>query len=162
MEIKRLSGLSNACFRVKIKDQVATNVKEPRTLLYRRFEQELTDRRIEEAIFKTKSEDGTGPKLYFMNNDYRIEGFFEGRPISIWEMRNPLIYLDYARFICDYNFNSVAQKRIMEFKQMDENDLFIHQVLRDWGPTLQSKLKDMKLALQKPEGHEERKKENIR
>lgn len=105
---------------------MAANVKEPRTLLYRRFEQELTDRRIEEAIFKTKSEDGTGPKLYFMNNDYRIEGFFEGRPISIWEMRNPLIYLDYARFICDYNFNTVAQKRIMEFKQMDENDLFIH------------------------------------
>ena len=65
--IKRLSGLSNACFRVKIKDDVALNVSEPRTLLYRRFEQELTDRRIEEAIFKAKSEDGTGPKLYFMN-----------------------------------------------------------------------------------------------
>ena len=82
-----------------------------------------------------------------MNKDYRIEGFFEGRPISIWEMRNPLIYLEYARFICDYNFNTVAQKRIMEFKQIDENDLFIHQVLREWGPSLQSKLKEMKTAL---------------
>jgi len=124
--IKRLSGLSNACFRVKIKDDVAKNINEPRTLLYRRFEQELTDRRIEEAIFRTKSDDGSGPKLYFMNSEYRIEGFFEGRPISIWEMRNPLIYLEYARFICDYNFNAVAQKRISEFKKVDERDLFIH------------------------------------
>jgi hypothetical protein len=76
LEIKRLSGLSNACFRVQIKDTVAEEIKEPRTLLYRRFEQDLTDRRIEEAIFRAKSDDGTGPKLYFMNKEYRIEGFF--------------------------------------------------------------------------------------
>ena len=78
---------------------------EPRTILYRRFEQDLTDKRIEQAIFETKSEDGTGPKLFFQNDTYRIEGFFEGRPISIWEMRNPFVYLKYADMICDYNFS---------------------------------------------------------
>jgi hypothetical protein len=34
-------------------------------VLYRKFEQELTDKRIEQSIFEVKSEDGTGPKLYF-------------------------------------------------------------------------------------------------
>ena len=94
-----MSGLSNACFRVELTPQSVEQLKtegkpmpDPALLLYRRFEQELTDRRIEQAIFATKSEDGSGPKLYFQDNEYRIEGFFEGRPISIWEMRNPYIY----------------------------------------------------------------------
>ena len=65
LTILRLSGLSNACYRVKIKDGCNNEVQEPKTLLYRRFIQELTDRRIEQAVFKTKAEDSTGPKLYF-------------------------------------------------------------------------------------------------
>ena len=81
-------------------------------MLYRKFEQELTDRRIEQAIFETKSEDGTGPKLYFQNMEYRIEGFFHGRPITIWEMRNHLIEMKYAEIICDYNFSPVVQEKI--------------------------------------------------
>lgn len=104
---RRLSGLSNACFRVQIKDGLHPDI-EQRTILYRRFEQDLTDKRIEQAIFETKSEDGTGPKLYFQDKEYRIEGFFEGRPITIWEMRNPKIYLKYAEMIADYNFNESA------------------------------------------------------
>ena len=64
LSIRRLSGLSNACFRVTFKDGVNKTV-EPKVLLYRRFEQDLTDKKIEQAIFETKSADGTGPKLYF-------------------------------------------------------------------------------------------------
>jgi hypothetical protein len=81
---------------------------EPKVLLYRRFEQDLTDKRIEQAIFEAKSADGTGPKLYFQNTTYRIEGFFDGRPITIWEMRNPMIYTKYAELMVDYNFSPVA------------------------------------------------------
>jgi len=60
-----MSGLSNACFRVHLKDGVLPDLKSPRTLLYRRFVQELTDRRIEQTVYAIKAEDGTGPKLYF-------------------------------------------------------------------------------------------------
>ena len=112
----------------------------------------MTDKRIEEAIFKTKSDEGTGPKLYYMNSEYRIEGFFEGRPISVWEMRNPVIYLDYARFICEFNFSKSARSKISTFNPMDPNNLFIHQVLREWGPSLLNKIDDMKQAL-KTAGH---------
>ena len=37
------------------------------------------------------SESGLGPKLFFQNSEYRIENFIEGRPLSIWELRNPVI-----------------------------------------------------------------------
>ena len=101
----RLSGLSNACYKVSTKDGISAD---PPVLLFRKFEQELTDRRIEQAIFQTKSDDGTGPKLFFTDGTYRIEGFFHGRPISIWEMRNASIFLNYAEMICDYNFSPIA------------------------------------------------------
>ena len=38
LSITRLSGLSNACYRVKLIDTFKPEFKEPRTLLYRRFE----------------------------------------------------------------------------------------------------------------------------
>ena len=65
LEVQRMSGLSNACFRVHLKDGVFPDLKEPRTLLYRRFVQELTDRRIEQTVYAIKAEDGTGPTLHF-------------------------------------------------------------------------------------------------
>lgn len=27
--------------------------------------------------------------MHFQNEHYRIEGFFDGRPLTIWELRNP-------------------------------------------------------------------------
>jgi len=59
-----------------------------------------------------KSNDGTGPKLFYQNNTYRIESFFEGRPLSIWEMRNPMIGRKYAELMVDYNFSPVAREKI--------------------------------------------------
>jgi hypothetical protein len=77
----------------------------PRTLLYRRFEQQLTDRRIEQSVFQTKSDDKTGPFNHYMNNEYRIESFYNGRPLSIWEMKNKTVYRKCAEMLCDFNFN---------------------------------------------------------
>lgn len=163
LAIKRMSGLSNACFRVELTPQTVEQLKaagqqlpEPAVLLYRRFEQELTDKRIEQAIFEAKSEDGTGPQLFFQNKEYRIEGFFEGRPISIWEMRNPMIYLKYAEIICDYDFDKRTRERIQEINPLNKDKLFVHQVIQEWGPTLLGKLDAIREALKaKAEGSEE-------
>jgi hypothetical protein len=95
-----------------------------------------------------KSAEGSGPKLYFQNKEYRIEGFFEGRPITIWEMRNPMLYLKYAEMMVDYNFSSAAQSRIMEIHPLDKNNLFIHTVLKDWGPKLQKNMPLLKKNLE--------------
>lgn len=106
IEVKRLNGNSNAVFKVHIKDGLYPDITEYRTLLYRRYEQELCDKRIEQAIFKAMSDDGSGPKMFFQNDKFRIEEFFEGRPLTLWEMRNPLIFENFAKKICDFNFNA--------------------------------------------------------
>ena len=47
LEIKKMSGLSNACYRVHVKDGGI----EPTTLLYRKFECEIVDKKVEGTIF---------------------------------------------------------------------------------------------------------------
>ena len=65
VDIKRLSGLSNACYRVSAKDSVRLPDETPRVLLYRKFECQVIDKRVEEVIFKCMSDTGLGPKLLF-------------------------------------------------------------------------------------------------
>lgn len=54
------------------------------------------------------SDQGLGPRCLFQNEDYRIESFFEGRPISVWEMRNPVILAKFVDALVDFNFNKDA------------------------------------------------------
>ena len=69
VDISKLSGLSNHCYRVILKNELA----EPNAVLFRIFAQDLTDRRIEQKIFAAQSESGMGPKLYHQNDSWRIE-----------------------------------------------------------------------------------------
>lgn len=41
-------------------------------------------------------------------------------------MRNPMIFENFARNICDFNFNSQAQKDVNKIEELDPNNLFIH------------------------------------
>lgn len=62
-------------------------------------------------------------------------------------MRNPIIFTKYAEIMVDYNFSAVARKKIQEITPMDKNNLFIHKVLNEWGPALQSNIEAMKQKL---------------
>jgi len=62
VEIKRLSGLSNACYRVALKNN---KICDPSVVLYRKFECQVIDKNLEAAIFKANSDAGLGPKLIF-------------------------------------------------------------------------------------------------
>ena len=90
LSVSKLSGLSNSCYRVKIEDKSLDGV-EPNVLLYRKFECDIIDKKMEATVFEVMSDIGNGPKLYFQNDKYRIESFFDGRPLTIWELRNPKI-----------------------------------------------------------------------
>lgn len=88
-----------------------------------------------------------GLKLFHQDEFFRIEEFFEGRPLSLWEMRNPIIAKRYADKICDFNFNPLAQKYVKEIEPLDEENLFIHQVINEWGPNLVAKIDKLKAML---------------
>ena len=60
-------------------------------MIYRVFENANANKELEALIFEELSAQKIGAKLLHANDKYRIEGFFDGRPISIWEMRNPVI-----------------------------------------------------------------------
>ena len=57
---------------------------------------------MEAAVFQAMSDSGLGPKLIFANEDFRIEHFVDGRPLSVWEMRNPLIMKQVCKAIYDF------------------------------------------------------------
>ena len=80
----------------------------PRVLLYRKFECEIIDKQVEGAIFRAMAESGQGPGLVFQNNEYRIENFVEGRPLTIWELRNPHMMKLYAKAVYQMHHESGA------------------------------------------------------
>ena len=71
----------------------------PSVLIYRKYECDIIDLHIEKAIFKSMSDSGIGPKLFYQGNNYRIEEYIEGRQLSIWELRNPYMLELFAKTI---------------------------------------------------------------
>lgn len=66
VDIKKMSGLSNACYKVALKADVQLSSPDaPKAVLYRKFECEIIDKQIEAAIFKNMSDSGQGPSLIF-------------------------------------------------------------------------------------------------
>jgi hypothetical protein len=101
-----MSGMSNACYRVEC-EKLEQN---PKPLLYKKFECKVINKQVEALIFKTMSDSGLGPKYIYQTDEYRIEEFLDARPISIWEMRNPIFLTSIAKAIHDFNFNELAIK----------------------------------------------------
>jgi hypothetical protein len=63
LNFTRLSGLSNACYKVSAKDP---SLKlEPKAVLYRKFECKIIDKQKEAIIFESMSDQGLGPKCLF-------------------------------------------------------------------------------------------------
>jgi predicted Ser/Thr protein kinase len=84
-EIIRCSGLSNACYTVLNK---AVGVS-PKRALYRKYENRVINVKLEQIFFNQMGKQGLGPQSYHTGENYRIEEYFDGRPMTIWEMRNP-------------------------------------------------------------------------
>ena len=74
-------------------------------MLYRLFECAIVNWDMEREVFKSLSNQDIGPKLYYQNETFRIEGFFLSRPLTIFEMRNDIFMESFAIKICDFNYN---------------------------------------------------------
>lgn len=113
VNISLLNGMSNACYKVFLEPGVElADPDTPRQVLYRKFENDHIDKKIEEVIFRTMSAKRMGPRFIFQNSEYRIEQFIEGRPLSIWEMRNPHIMKIFAKAVHDMHEKSGVREAI--------------------------------------------------
>lgn len=108
LDFKRLSGLSNACYKVVPKDAELAALVEPSALLYRKKVSDVVDKKQEAIVFEVMSSQGLGPTCFYQNDDFRIESFFEGRPLSIWELRSPVILRKLMRALVSLHFNKEA------------------------------------------------------
>ena len=112
-----MAGLSNACYRVSAPNKP--------TVLYRRFECQIIEKKVEALIFRVASEQGLGPKLIYHSEaqNFRIEEFFDGRPLTIWEMRNPCIMTSFINKIHEWHSNKELSASMQALKPLDVNDL---------------------------------------
>ena len=63
---------------------------------------------MENTLFRTMSEAGLGPKLIHGTSAFRIEGFVEGRPLTIWELRSPIIMEETVKALFGMHNNNRA------------------------------------------------------
>ena len=61
--ITRLSGMSNAVYKVEVRPNVSAKLK-LKNVIYRQFEQDLTDATIERTVFRAMSDAGKGAQLF--------------------------------------------------------------------------------------------------
>jgi hypothetical protein len=113
-------------------------------LLFRFFECAIVDWNMENEIFQSLSDQGVGPKLYFQNEEYRIEGFFLSRPLTIFEMRNDIFMEAYAKKICDFNHNQKAREKVLKYLPMSK--LYFDEVINVWLPELIQKYPSIRQA----------------
>ena len=43
----------------------------------------------------------------------------------------------YVQMICDYNFNKDIQAKVEKIAPIDKDNMFIHKVLKEWGPEVE-------------------------
>lgn len=129
-------------------------VLEPSALLYRKFECKIIDKIKEALIFDSLSSQGQGPKCHFQNNEYRIEQFFEGRPVSVWELRNPTLFKLFVEQITAFNFNKDAIEKLRGMKTFDPSFIEVDVALKDWAPKVKARLPSIRGKLLQDNGKE--------
>jgi thiamine kinase-like enzyme len=86
IQMERLSSLSNLVMLVTAKQNVS-----PKQFIFRKFSpsEGLVDKSKEAKVFAEMSHSGYGPKCYGVNDDYRLEEYFDARPILNEEYNQP-------------------------------------------------------------------------
>ena len=80
------------------------------------------------------SDAGLGPKLVKQCETFRIEEFFSGRPLSIWEMRNPVIMSKVVNAIYNFHTRSGASEAVDALKPLAQSKMAVEIAIDDWGP----------------------------
>ena len=69
---------------------------------------------VSSMVFETFSDQGIGPKCYFQNENYRLEESYDSRPITIFEMRNPVFLNQIIEKTFKINYNEVLKSKLLE------------------------------------------------
>lgn len=93
------------------------------------------------------SDSGQGPSLIFQNSEYRIESFFEGRPLTIWELRNPIFATKYIEAIFNMHTKSGVAEAIEAIKPKGSSRMGIEIAIEEWGPAVKTRIAKIRSQL---------------
>lgn len=113
INLERLSSLSNLVFKITSAKEVT-----PNPVIFRKFATKdgVVDRDKESLVFLEMSKRGIGPKCYGGNDKYRLEEYFNARPIDNKEYNQT----KYRRKLAI----SLANLHKMQVKGIDTTPLF--------------------------------------
>ncbi|CAI2371357.1 unnamed protein product [Moneuplotes crassus] len=132
--IFRLSGLSNITCMVKAKSKSVS----PRYVIFRVFDNELCSNELESAVFDCLSDQGLGPVCYFQNSHYRIEQSYDARPITIFEMRNPVLLKKIIEKTFKLNYNQKLKQTLIDLQE-NHGHTQVETLINDWLPKVTAK-----------------------
>ena len=104
------------------------------------FLNQIGNKDFERVIFRAASDEKIGPKCLFESDDFRLESFFEGRPLTVWEMRNPTLMMACCDKLFAYNFNTKIRAACEQVQKADKNHLYIDTIINEWASEVQTKL----------------------
>jgi len=115
-------------------------------IVIRFFESKAADFATEASIFREMGNRGVGPREIESSDVYRVEEFINGRPLTMFELRNPFIARKTMEIICETNYDPQLNKLIKDLKRPNHNfttefvseseNGWFHRYMRDVRPIL--------------------------
>ena len=115
LELVNVSGMSNVTY------SIASKKLPSKRIIIRFFESKCADFMTEDRIFRLFGERGWGPKEIERSDTYRVEEFIDGRPLTMFELRNPYIGKKVMALICNTNYDAELNQLIRTLKNPESN-----------------------------------------
>ena len=115
LELINISGMSNVTY------SIASKKLPSKKIVIRFFESKCADFQTEDKIFRLFGERGWGPKEIERSDTYRVEEFIDGRPLTMFELRNPFIGKSVMATICITNYDPELNQLIRDLKNPESN-----------------------------------------
>ena len=121
LEITNISGMSNLTFKVGLSERHLAHKHMREKIVVRIYQSATGDCEMEAKIFNEMSRKGRGPKEIEGNEKYRVEQFIDGRPLTMFELRNPYIAKTILGMICETNYDTDLHSMIGNIRGFDSN-----------------------------------------
>eukprot|EP01017_Pseudomicrothorax_dubius_P048527 TRINITY_DN8845_c0_g3_i1.p1 TRINITY_DN8845_c0_g3~~TRINITY_DN8845_c0_g3_i1.p1 ORF type:complete len:393 (+),score=95.70 TRINITY_DN8845_c0_g3_i1:122-1300(+) len=119
LEIKVLFGMTNKIYAITNKNPDKENLKSARSVIYRCFgklEVPLFNRKVENHFMTVLSEANLAPKVYYSDEETRLEEFIEGKDIQEEQKSQSELFVFLAWYLANFHQQFKSEKVVFEAK----------------------------------------------
>ena len=85
-----------------------------------------------------------GPRLLYTTLDWSIEAFLEARPLTIWEMRNPLIMKLIANKLYEFNQSKILGNAVSLTYPFNRENVGLDKAINTWAKDCKERFPSMR------------------